>query len=58
MLIQEKYILEYQKLYFKKYKIQLSYQESMEQLLKMVKLGKAVYTKLNSSNKKHPCLSK
>jgi len=51
MLIKEKYILEYQKLYFKKFKIKLSYQESLSQCIDMVKLGKAVYTRLNISNK-------
>ena len=54
MLIKEKYILEYQKLYLKKFKIQLSYQESLSQCIDMVKLGKAVYTRLNISNKSTP----
>jgi len=56
MHIKEKYILEYQKLYFKKFKIKLSYQESLSQCIDMVKLGKAVYRKINHTNyKPHTC---
>ncbi len=49
MNINKKYVLEYQKLYMNKFKIQLTYQESLKQCIDMVKLGKAVYRKIDQN---------
>ena len=49
MNIKKNYVLEYQKLYMKKFKIQLTYQESLKQCIDMVKLGKAVYRTIDQN---------
>ena len=57
MNIKKNYVLEYQKLYMNKFKIKITYQESLKQCIDMVKLGKAVYRTIdqnrqNERNKK------
>ena len=49
MNIKKKYVLEYQKLYMNKFKIKLTYQESLSQCIGMVKFGKAVYRKIDQN---------
>ena len=49
MNIKKNYVLEYQKLYMKKFNIKLTYQESLKQCIDMVKLGKAVYRKIDQN---------
>ncbi len=42
-LIKEKYVIEFQELYLKKFNIKLSYDEALKECIDMVELGKAVY---------------
>jgi hypothetical protein len=50
MQLAEKHVLEFQRLYSRKYKIKLSYDEAYSQCMDMMILGGIVYSPLTKQN--------